>query len=125
MIFNLDYSQFSRDVNLSVFKIGIFEGAINSLGYKMVQSYYDPNLFKTDAPVKVIYDILKKYKKENYKEEDYLKNVNKDSYKYNILNKEIKVQPKFIEVNREKKIKYPMNPFPNWGPKGRPKEKKE
>ena len=125
MIFNLDYSQFSRDVNLSVFKIGIFEGAINSLGYKMVQSYYDPNLFKTDAPVKVIYDILKKYKKENYKEEDYLKNVNKDSYKYNILNKEIKVQPKFIEINREKKIKYPMNPFPNWGPKGRPKEKKE
>ncbi len=125
MIFNYDYSQFSRDVNLSVFKMGIFEGAINSLGYKMVQSYYDPNLFKTDAPPEVIYDIMKSYKKENYKEEEYLKNVNKDSYKYNILMKDIKVKPKFVEVNREKNIKYPMNPFPNWGPKGKPKEKKD
>ena len=54
---NLDYSQFSRDVNLSSFKMTIFRGALENLGYKIEQSYYDPNLFKTDAPVN--YDILK------------------------------------------------------------------
>ena len=123
-IFNLDYSQFSRDVNLSSFKMTIFRGALENLGYKIEQSYYDPNLFKTDAPVNIIYDILKQYKKENYKD-DYYKNVDEKSYKYKILSKEIKIQTTFVEsTTKNNKIKYPMNP-PNWGPKGRAKEIKE
>ena len=88
-IFNLDYSQFSRDVNLSSFKMTIFRGALENLGYKIEQSYYDPNLFKTDAPVNAIYDILKQYKQEKYKD-DYYKNVDEKSYKHRILSKEIK-----------------------------------
>ena len=123
-IFNYDYSQFSRDITLSSFKLGIFEGALQSLGYKMAQSYYDPNLFKTDAPTSVIYDILKQYKKENYKE-DYVRNVKEGTYKYNILSKDIKVVPTFVEVVRDKTLKYPEHPFENWGPKGRAKEKKK
>ena len=86
--FSYDYSKFSSDITLSSFKLGLFEGALESVGYKMVQSYYDPNLFKTNAPASVIYDILKQYKKENYKEE-YLKNVKEGTYKYNILKKDI------------------------------------
>ena len=120
-IFNLDYAQFSRDVNLSSFKLAIFQGAIENLGYKLAQSYYDPNLFKTDAPVDVIYDIMKQYKQENYKD-DYYKNVDDKTYKYKILSKEIKVKTKFIETtSKNNKNKYPLNP-PNWGPKGRAKE---
>lgn len=122
--FSYDYSKFSSDITLSSFKLGLFEGALESVGYKMVQSYYDPNLFKTNAPASVIYDILKQYKKENYKEE-YLKNVKEGTYKYNILKKDIKVVPTFVEVAREKTLKYPMNPLPNWGPKGKAKEKKK
>jgi hypothetical protein len=90
----------------------------------MIQSYYDPNLFKTDASSSVIYDIFKKYKKENYSE-DYLKNVKEDSYKYKLLIKEIKCEPIFVESKEEPvKCKYPPHPFPNWGPKARAKEKK-
>ena len=122
-IFNLDYSQFSRDVNLSSFKMTIFRGAIENLGYKMEQSYYDPNLFKTDAPINVIYDILKQYKNENYKE-DYFKNVDQKTYKYKILSKQIQIKTIFVESTNNNRNKYPMNP-PNWGPKGRAKEIKE
>ena len=121
-IFNLDYAQFSRDINLSSFKFSLFQGALESLGYKLSQSYYDPNLFKTDAPINVIYDVLKQYKEENFKD-DYLKNVDVNTYRYKILTKEIKTRAKFVESNnRNKGVKYPMNPFPNWGPKGRAKE---
>ena len=120
-IFNLDYSQFSRDVNVSSFKMAIFQGGIENLGYKMSQSYYDPNLFKTDAPIEVIYDILKQYKQDNYKD-DYYKNIDEKTYKYKILSKEIKTKTKFVESNNKgNKTKYPLNP-PNWGPKGRAKE---
>ena len=122
-VFNLDYSQFSRDVNLSSFKMVIFRGAIKNFGYKIEQSYYDPNLSKTDAPINIIYDILKQYKVENYKY-DYYKNVDEKSYKYKILSKEIKIKTIFVESVNNNKAKYPMNP-PNWGPKGRAKEIKE
>jgi tRNA (guanine26-N2/guanine27-N2)-dimethyltransferase len=120
--FYYDYSFLGRDITLSTFKLVLFEGALNSLGYKLVQSYYDPNLFKTDAPTNVLYDILKQYKKENSKNEDeYYKNIDKNSYKYKILSKEIKYKPNFIQSQKKNNIKYPENPFPNWGPKGKAK----
>ena len=119
-IFNLDYSQFSKDINLSIFKMKIFQGAIENLGYKIAQSYYAPNLFKTDAPVNTIYDILKQYKQENYRD-DYYKDVDEKTYKFKILSKEIKVKTKFVKSTQKHiKNKYPMNP-PNWGPKKRAK----
>jgi tRNA (guanine26-N2/guanine27-N2)-dimethyltransferase len=130
-VFNLDYAQFARDVQVSCPKLSLVKGALESLKYKIIQSYYDPNLFKSDAPVSVIYDVFKKYKKDNYSE-DYYKNVKEDSYKYKLLEKEIKVDPIFVncaETSEEKKSsgnrgKYLPNPLPNWGPKARAKEKK-
>ena len=68
----------------------------------------------------IIYDILKQYKVENYKD-DYYKNVDEKSYKYKILSKEIKIKTIFVESINNNKAKYLMNP-PNWGPKGRAKE---
>ena len=95
----------------------------------MVQSYYDPNLFKSDAPSHVIYDVFKKYKKDN-NDKDYFKNVKETCYKYKILQKEIKVNPIFVENDTEdnlpsKKGKWLPHPFPNWGPKAKAKEKKK
>jgi hypothetical protein len=83
----------------------------------MVQSYYDPNLFKTNASADIIYDVLKKYKMENYKDE-YMRNVKENTYKYNILTKEIKVNPTFVDVSYQgpRITKYPEHPLPNWGP---------
>ena len=108
-----------------VIRILIFRGALENLGYKLIQSYYDPNLFKTDTPPTILYDVFKKYKKENY-DAEYLRNVKEDSYKYKILQKEIKVDPIFVESTscNEKKGKYMPNPFPNGGPKARAKELK-
>ena len=61
---------------------------------------------------------------ENYSS-DYLKNVKEESYRFKILQKEIKINPIFVESTseKEKKVKYMPNPFPNWGPKARAKEK--
>jgi tRNA (guanine26-N2/guanine27-N2)-dimethyltransferase len=36
--------------------------AFNSLGYLICQTYYDPKLYKTNAPPEVIYDIFKAWK---------------------------------------------------------------
>lgn len=36
--------------------------AFKSLNYSLVQTYYKPELYKTDAPHKVVYDIFKAWK---------------------------------------------------------------
>ena len=38
--------------------------AFKSLDYKLVQTYYNPLLYKTDAPHEVIYDIFKAWKQK-------------------------------------------------------------
>jgi hypothetical protein len=87
----------------------------------MIQTYYDPNLFKTDAKADVVYDIFKKYKKENYGN-DYLRNIKENTFKYNILTKEIKHIPVFNSEFSENKIsRFLPNPTKNWGPKARAK----
>jgi len=89
-----------------------------------VQTYYNPDLYKTDAPVSVIYDIFKTYKIKSA-EPDYLKKFSPTSPGFRILSKETKVTPDF-EFKCEKKKsgknvvkKYLPNPTRNWGPKAR------
>ena len=87
----------------------------------MIQTYYDPNLFKTNATGSVIYDIFKKYKKDNY-DKDYLRNVKENTFKFKILTKEIKHDPVFsFDKNNVKVSKFLPNPTKNWGPKARAK----
>jgi hypothetical protein len=87
----------------------------------MAQTYYDPNLFKTDANAKTIYDIFKKYKMDNYGP-DYLRNVKKDSWKFNILDKAVTIEPVFSTTDNNVKVqKFFPNPTKNWGPKARAK----
>ena len=84
-LFSYNFARFASDIKTSCPKSSEFRGALESLGYKFIQSYYDPNLFKTDAKVDTIYDIFKIYKRENFPSEDYSKNIPIDSYKYRIL----------------------------------------
>lgn len=98
-----------------------FRGALNSLGFKMAYCYYDPNLFKTDAPAEVIYDIFKKYKTDNYTKENLYKNMIEDSYKMRILRKEVIHQATFYEFKGDCGGKFLENPTKNWGPKAKAK----
>ena len=54
-----------------------FIAAVASLGFSAVQSYYSPTLFKSDAPISTLYDIMKIWKKNLFDTEvekgDYLK----------------------------------------------------
>jgi hypothetical protein len=96
------------------------------LGYKFIQTYYDPNLIKTDCKTEIIYEILKIFKKKEYSN-DYLKNVEQNSYTYKILNKSctVNLNPQFYEVEDLNKYpKYLPNPQDNWGPQKRSKLKK-
>ncbi len=100
--------------------------AVKSLNYNIVQSYYNPVLFKSNASSEVLYDILRVYKKNITKEEDFLKNVKEGTYKERLLQKPVssfETNPIFIEKeqSKERQVKYFPNPTKNWGPKGRPK----
>lgn len=86
-----------------------------------MQSYYDPNLVKTDCPAPIMYQIFQAFKKLNY-EKDYFLNVKENSFIHKILSKEIVIQPKFYELETIRNIpKYLPNPFPYWGPKSKTK----
>lgn len=101
--------------------------AFNSLGYLVAQTYYDPKLFKTDAPPEVIYDIFKAWKNQvtGGNPDQLKKNIAENSLASRIMQREIKVKPNFNEeevqtlIKIKKVTKYLPNPEPNWGPKGR------
>jgi hypothetical protein len=90
----------------------------------LVQTYYDPNLVRTDCPPAILYQLMCSYKKEVC-EQQYFQNVEENDISHKILSKEIKIKPKFYELeNTNKNIKFLENPLPNWGPKARAKLKK-
>jgi hypothetical protein len=53
----------------------------------LVQSYYDPKLFKTNAPPEVVYDIFKAWKSKVYDDdqEKIMRNINPNGPAYRIL----------------------------------------
>ena len=106
--------------------------AFKSLNYDLVQTYYKPSLYKTNAPHKVIYDIFKAWKLKNVEKNNRLITHNWSGIALNILKKPISVEPNFefepdkIDQHlKDTKVKYNTNP-PNWGPGSRaaPKVKK-
>ncbi len=94
----------------------------------VTQTYYDPKLYKTNAPPEVIYDIVKAYKKQLCEKEgtEYMLNIHEESPMRKILAKPIEHQPNFsVEqvavANNNKKLlrKYFTPSEANWGPKAR------
>lgn len=61
--------------------------AFNSLGYLITQTYYEPKLFKTNAPPEVVYDIFKAWKHEVYggDREKLLRNLQENSLAWRLL----------------------------------------
>jgi tRNA (guanine26-N2/guanine27-N2)-dimethyltransferase len=53
----------------------------------LAQSYYDPKLFKTNAPPEVIYDIFKSWKSKVYSDdqEKIMRNINPNGPAHRIL----------------------------------------
>lgn len=101
----------------SIPKRKIFSG-FASLGYKLVQTYYNPMLYKTDAPHDVIYDIFKAWKKHKLEGKDRDIADKCVGTSLNITSKPIKHTPDFefdIPDIKHNRIKYNQNPA-NWGP---------
>ena len=62
----------------------VLYSGLESQGYKVEPSYITPSLYKTNAPFKAIYDLVKAWKKKDLGEEKYLSNV-KDPASLKIL----------------------------------------
>jgi len=104
------------------------------LGYTVAQTYYEPKLYKTDAPPEVVYDIYKQIKIQQSGGDSLklFKNVPESSPAFRILSKKPEVNPSFNEEEvtkmvalQKQKARYLPNPAPNWGPKARATGKKE
>ena len=51
---------------------------MESLGYKVAPSYITAGLYKTNAPIPVVYDVIKAWKMKS-SEDKYLSNVKEES----------------------------------------------
>jgi len=96
----------------------------SSLEYRIAQTYYEPTLWKTDAPPEVVYEIFKAYKmmQSEGNEEEFLKNVHPSSSMHACMKKPITVKPDFNTENlkdKKKLGKYFVALEANWGPKPR------
>ena len=82
---------------------------MNQLGYKALQTYYSPKLWKTDAPPEVIYDIVKSYKHKMYKGDkaQILANLKEGTPGYRIIEKPLSIQTEIKFGVREAKEKNP------------------
>lgn len=81
--------------------------AFQSLGYMLTQTYYEPKLFKTNAPPEVIYDIFRAWKAQVYDndKEKIMKNISETSVAYRILQREVQVKPSFDEEQVKQLLK--------------------
>lgn len=102
---NYDLANVCSHVRVECPKKKDINTAFSSLGYSLTQTYYDPKLFKTDAPPEAIYDIFKQYKK-NLSAEDpdfYLKGIKETTPSHSILTKPIEHEVSFKEEEGGKK----------------------
>ena len=75
--------------------------AFASLGFKSCQTFYNGELWKTDAPPEAVYDIFKKFKKE-HTQEPYTGNVAAGSPAVGLLNKPLSHEADFsFEIPKE------------------------
>mmetsp|Transcript_10587 Transcript_10587/g.14284 ORF Transcript_10587/g.14284 Transcript_10587/m.14284 type:complete len:354 (+) Transcript_10587:42-1103(+) len=113
------------------------KAALVNAGYRVSAYHKEPQAIKTDAPNRIVWDVMRAWCKDNPVAKDSKnkkrrkgKDTSSDSNKENSENKDagskilavepsISVDftiPKSFE-NRKKAQRYPMNPEENWGPK--------
>lgn len=97
-----------------------FSSAILNAGYRLSQSHCKPSSFKTDAPQKFVWDVIRAWEKENPVSSKKLK---EGSVSAKLLSKPITSTVDFTmhpEANPESrqrgKCRYQINPLKYWGP---------
>ena len=70
--------------------------AMSQLGYNAVQTYYNSDNWKTDAPPEVIYDVLRAYKYDQCSgdQEKMMLNIKENSAGHRILSKKSEIEGK-------------------------------
>ena len=99
----------------------LFKSAIINAGYRVSSCHSSPKGIKTDAPVDVLWDILRCWVKEHP-----VKPVSEKTPGSVILAKEPTIKANFTRVSsaqskarQERVARFPQNPTENWGPKRR------
>jgi tRNA (guanine26-N2/guanine27-N2)-dimethyltransferase len=119
-----DFSQVCSNLKSMNPTLREITAGFSSLEYRIAQTYYEPTLWKTDAPPEVVYEIFKAYKmmQSEGNEEEFLKNVHPSSSMHTCMKKPITVKPDFNTENlkdKKKLGKYFVALEANWGPKPR------
>ena len=97
-----------------------FQAAIINAGYRVSGQHKEPQAIKTDAPNRVIWDIMRAWIKDNPISSKHMKDGS-------TIKKILSVEPENnIDFSipdgfakRKKAQRFPMNPTKNWGPKAR------
>ncbi|ROW02197.1 hypothetical protein VSDG_02522 [Cytospora chrysosperma] len=141
-------TQLARTVHCATPGEDALRGAIRGLGYRVTRSHCRPGSIKTDAPWSVLWEIMREWTKQKAPiKED---NIKPGTPGFRILGLKAKDQPTELkedgagatakseetgeekrkvvfdenlgrEKNKEKLIRYQMNPRENWGPMNRAK----
>ncbi|CAI2364103.1 unnamed protein product [Moneuplotes crassus] len=119
---SMNYNQICSRIRASSIAKKHIYAAFYSLGYNIVQTYYNPYLYKTDAPHKTVYDIFKAWKVKSLEGTKRSLLDNCSNIAKVILNKPLEINPDFeynlsqIEADLKKnRVRYSRNP-PGWGP---------
>ena len=98
--------------------------AIESMGkgFLVKPSYISPGIYKTNAPIKAVYDFIKCWKKKDMPEDKYISPSLKEAFGIRILKKEIEYQPdlNFKSEQKLKSLPHFQKMGKNMGPKGKP-----
>eukprot|EP00238_Polyblepharides_amylifera_P013116 CAMPEP_0196574958 /NCGR_PEP_ID=MMETSP1081-20130531/4548_1 /TAXON_ID=36882 /ORGANISM="Pyramimonas amylifera, Strain CCMP720" /LENGTH=566 /DNA_ID=CAMNT_0041893121 /DNA_START=128 /DNA_END=1828 /DNA_ORIENTATION=- len=99
----------------------LFRSALINAGYRASTAHCNPLAMKTNAPMDVMWDIMRCWVKEHP-----VKNIDKKTPGGVILSKEPKLQANFARSTKalsqaqlNKVARFPQNPEENWGPKAR------
>jgi len=98
-----------------------FQAALVNAGYRVSGFHHEPHAIKTDAPPKVVWDIMRSYCEAHPPTGSSHKKCSNSAKA--ILSKEITTRANFevtadmLEKRRKKVARFPPNPEENWGPK--------
>ena len=98
-----------------------FKSALHNLGYRSSQFHHNPDAVKTDAPPKVVWDVIRALAKITPPLGSSRKKTSEAAKA--ILQKELTTEIDFTIptsfAERKDVARFPMNPESNWGPKAR------
>ena len=117
----MDMHRVSGVLKCTPCKSELFRSALANAGYRVSSTHCNPHAIKSDAPLKVYWDIMRAWIKDHP-----VKPHAKNTPGFNILAQEPETAVDFTRVNRAlskaklaKVPRFPLNPEANWGPRAR------